>query len=83
MITVKFQVLNHSHYHKNRKGQHYSPRPINQNPDDLLPELPRDPKGRIQTSDNIKKRPEKYSMKPDGGYYPRHQKWVRGRHVGY
>lgn len=43
-----------------------------ENPDDLLPNLERDKKGRIQPSDNIKIRPEKHDMKPGETFNPRH-----------
>jgi hypothetical protein len=43
-----------------------------ENPDDLLPELPRDKRGRIQTADNLRIRPEKHPMEPGDTYNPRH-----------
>ncbi len=42
------------------------------NPDDLLPDLPRDAKGRIYTSDRVRIRPEQHSLKPGETYAPRH-----------
>lgn len=42
------------------------------NPDDLLPNLPRDAKGRIYPSDRIRIRPESHSPKPGEVYSPRH-----------
>ncbi len=42
------------------------------NPDDLLPDLPRDKKGRIYTSDNTRIRPERHEMEPGETYNPRH-----------
>jgi RHS repeat-associated protein len=43
-----------------------------ENPDDLLPELPRDKKGRIQTADNLRIRPEKHELEFGKSYNPRH-----------
>ena len=43
-----------------------------ENPDDLLPDLPRDEKGRIYPADNILIRPEKHEMEPGDTYNPRH-----------
>lgn len=42
------------------------------NPDDLLPELPRDDKGRIQTADNLRIRPEQHAINPGETHNPRH-----------
>jgi RHS repeat-associated protein len=42
------------------------------NPDKLLPELPRDVKGRIYPSDYIRIRPEQHPLKPGETYSPRH-----------
>ena len=42
------------------------------NPDDLLPDLPRDAKGRIYPSDHIRIRPEKHPLLPGETYSPRH-----------
>ncbi|WP_068468618.1 RHS repeat-associated core domain-containing protein [Candidatus Protochlamydia phocaeensis] len=42
------------------------------NPDDLLPELPRDDEGCIQTADNLRIRPEQHEMKEGDTYNPRH-----------
>ena len=39
---------------------------------DLMPELPRDEKGRIQTADNLRIRPEKHLFEPGDKYNPRH-----------
>jgi hypothetical protein len=43
-----------------------------ENPDDLLPDLPRDDKGKIQTADNLRIRPEKHEIQSDETYNPRH-----------
>lgn len=43
-----------------------------ENPDDLLPELERDGKGRIRPGENIQIRPEQHTMKPGEKYNPRH-----------
>lgn len=43
-----------------------------ENPKDLLPELPRDAKGRIYTADNLRIRPEQHALKPGESYSPRH-----------
>ncbi len=43
-----------------------------ENPDDLLPDLEQDGKGRIQTADNLRIRPEKHDMEPGDKYNPRH-----------
>ncbi|MDB6081211.1 MAG: rhs family protein [Chlamydiia bacterium] len=43
-----------------------------ENPDDLLPELPRDNKGRIPTADNLRIRPEKHAFEVGHRYNPRH-----------
>ncbi|QPJ62212.1 MAG: hypothetical protein G3M70_10155 [Candidatus Nitronauta litoralis] len=43
-----------------------------ENPDDLLPDLPRDAKGRIYPSDKVRIRPEKHPVKPGETYSPRH-----------
>ena len=49
------------------------PRPkFPKNPDDLLDDLTRDEKGRIQTADNLRISPEKHEMKPGDVYNPRH-----------
>jgi len=37
-----------------------------------LQELPRDAKGRIQTADNLRIRPEQHALKPGETYNPRH-----------
>ena len=42
------------------------------NPDDLLPELPRDGKGRIYPSDKIRIRPEQHPLEPGETFNPRH-----------
>ena len=42
------------------------------NPDDLLPDLPRDEKGHIYTSDNGRIRPEKHEFIEGDEYNPRH-----------
>jgi RHS repeat-associated protein len=42
------------------------------NPDDLLPELPRNAKGQIFPSDNIRIRPEQHPVKAGETYNPRH-----------
>ncbi len=42
------------------------------NPDDLLPDLPRDAKGRIYPSDRIRIRPEQHALEPGETYAPRH-----------
>ncbi|WP_068468622.1 RHS repeat domain-containing protein [Candidatus Protochlamydia phocaeensis] len=42
------------------------------NPDDLMPELPRDDKGHIYTADNLRIRPEKHEMEEKDTYNPRH-----------
>jgi hypothetical protein len=42
------------------------------NPDDLMPELPRDEDGHIYPADNIRIRPEKHEMKLRDTYNPRH-----------
>ena len=42
------------------------------NPEDLLPELPRDPHGNIKTADNVRIRPEKHDMRHGETYNPRH-----------
>lgn len=51
-----------------RKGELKFP----ENPEDLLSELPRDPRGNIKTADNVSIRPEKHDMKPGETYNPRH-----------
>jgi hypothetical protein len=43
-----------------------------ENPDDLLPELPRDEKGFIYTSDRVRIRPEKHPLEPGETYSERH-----------
>ena len=42
------------------------------NPDDLLPSLPRDVKGRIYPSDKLRLRPEKHALEPGEMFNPRH-----------
>ncbi len=42
------------------------------NPDDLLPEIPRDDKGRIPAAGNIRIRPEKHEIELGETYNPRH-----------
>ena len=42
------------------------------NPNDLLPELPRDKKGSIYPADNIRIRPEKHSLELGDTYNSRH-----------
>lgn len=42
------------------------------NPDDLLPDLERDKKGRIHPAENIRIRPEKHNWKDGDTYNPRH-----------
>ena len=43
-----------------------------ENPDELLPDLPRDDKGRIHPADNIRIRPEKHEMQLGETHNPRH-----------
>ncbi|MDF2549696.1 MAG: hemolysin [Chlamydiales bacterium] len=43
-----------------------------ENPADLMPDLPRDQKGHIYPSDNLRIRPEKHPMQPGETYNPRH-----------
>lgn len=40
--------------------------------DELLPDLPRDKDGIIQTADNLRIRPEAHPMKPGETYNPHH-----------
>lgn len=42
------------------------------NPNELLKDLPRDRKGRIYTSDNLRIRPEKHHLNQGDAYNPRH-----------
>ena len=53
---------------KGRSGQKTFPK----NPDDLLPELPRDSKGYIYPNNGTRIRPEKHPLKPGESYSPRH-----------
>ena len=57
------------HREKENKQEKYK---FPKNPNDLLPELPRDDKGRIQAADNLRIRPEKHEMKSGDTYNPRH-----------
>jgi hypothetical protein len=43
-----------------------------ENPDDLMPELPRDERGHIYVSGNVRIRPEKHPMEKKDWYNPRH-----------
>ncbi len=52
-----------------------------ENPKDLLPQLPRDHKGRIYTADNIRIRPEKHAFETADVYNPRHHE--QHYHVEY
>ncbi|MBN1852514.1 MAG: hypothetical protein JW829_07305 [Pirellulales bacterium] len=42
------------------------------NPDELLPEIPRNLKGQIQPSDTIRIRPEQHPLQPGETFAPRH-----------
>jgi RHS repeat-associated protein len=42
------------------------------NPDDLLPDMPRTPKGHIEPNPHTRIRPEKHPLKPGETYAPRH-----------
>ncbi|MBA3958641.1 MAG: hypothetical protein H0X51_09670 [Parachlamydiaceae bacterium] len=54
------------------RGKQQDPWSFPENPNDLLPEFPRDHKGRIETSDYMRVTPHRHAQKPGETYNPRH-----------